>query len=397
MNTNLSKELIEKIFLRSKIWSSVRNITDDTGVLLQSVQSNITQLSKIGFIIGFTIALVQILYDICERTYGNNINPLRSLQRTYIKILLCTLLLMPPVYELVTLKLIANNTDRISAAITATYLDNFLSSYLKMYTAIGESIMKPGSLLSTSIFEMMTASLIAGVLFFVSAALVLVMPLLYSALFAFAFYLGPICIPFMISDLTSYITRGWFSFIMTVSFMSVIGSLSFMVCDSSQIIANIQKGGGAENVLIILVNGILAVVIFLSSYHISSAIFGSGVSMSSTVTNPLETARTSGNVVVTGGTMALGAGSMAIKGGAAAVALAGFGMKGLSMVSPSSEFGKMCHGASTKLMGTGRAIYNLSDGKFGPDHSSNISNVDKNKESNMPIQENMTGEKSPNL
>ena len=273
------QQLTHELFSTS-IWNCMRNMNE--GAI-----SNIGALCRVGLAIGFFCMCLQILFDLVTQTYGQGIHPLKSIRKTLLKVLFAGLLLVPNNYEFLTVNIIAKPCDLLAEAITLRYTDEFVENASGIFDVFGESAAKKQSIFTSAFWEQLTSSFIASVVYIVAAALTYIAPLLQSVLFLFAFYLGPLCIPFMICDFTSSIAQRWLSFIMATAFMSVVGAITFLITDTADLAVKMKNGGGWENVFIVLVYGILQIILYSMAYPISSFLFNAqGAIGSGAITNP---------------------------------------------------------------------------------------------------------------
>lgn len=279
------QQLANDLFSTS-IWNCMRSMADSSGNIYPAIMQNINSLCRVGLAIGFFALCLQLILDLVNQTYGQGIHPLVSIRKSLIKALFVGLLLVPYNYKTITVNIIAKPCDALSEAITVGYSDNFLESTSNIFNVFGDAGAKKQSIFTSAFWEQLSTSLIASVVYIVAAACTFIMPMLQSVLFLFAFYLGPLCIPFLICDLTSNIARGWLSLILAVAFMSVIGALSFLVADTANLVSRMQQGGGWENVFLILVYGILSIVLFAMSFPIAAFLFNASGAIGSAATSP---------------------------------------------------------------------------------------------------------------
>lgn len=272
------QQLTQELFSTS-IWNCMRNMNE-------SVYANIGALCRVGLAIGFFCMCLQILFDLVTQTYGQGIHPFKSIRKTLLKVLFAGLLLVPFNYKFVTVNVIAKPCDLLAEAITLNYTDKFVENVSGMFDVFGESAAKKQSIFTSAFWEQLSSSFIASIVYIVAAALTYIAPLLQSVLFLFAFYLGPLCIPFMICDFTSSIAQRWLSFIMATSFMSVVGAITFLITDTADLAEKMKNGGGWENVFIVLVYGILQIILYSMAFPIASFLFNAQGAVGGAIANP---------------------------------------------------------------------------------------------------------------
>jgi hypothetical protein len=317
-----SQQLINDVFNNTSIWNCARNLVDSSGDMKAAIVSNLASLAKVGFGIAFFMSIVQVFMDIVNNTYGQGVHPLRGMQKIIVKVVFLAVLLSPPMYRFLCVNVIARPCDLISESISVAYSDSFRATFSNTFSVIGDASGKKHSIFTGAFWEQLMTSAVATIVYIVAAAFIFIMPIVQSILFLFALYLGPLCLPFMMCDMTSNIARNWLSFILTIAFWSVIGSLSFTVIDTANLLTQMKDAGALENVLLIVVYGITTLVLLAGSYSISSHLFG-GVGGMQALTNPWASTAGAAGAAMSLGAIGSGAGGALLKGGARMAATSG--------------------------------------------------------------------------
>jgi len=276
-------------------------------------------LCRIGLLMGFILVVMQLMLDFVTMVLGQGTHPIKILQKNLAKVLLLAILLTPPIYTAI-VNLVASVSDSIANSIQSAAHENLM----KDIDAIAEAMVADKGVSFWKMAESLVTYVISGTVFILNLVLLMVFPLLQSLIFALAFYLGPLCLPFMMFDGTSNIAKSWFSFLLTVSFMSVIGSLAILVGQSANLAGAAATGAQNTSVIAMIIYGGLSVVLLLMCYPISTAIFGAGGGGGGVG------GIMSGSALATGAAVAFtGGAALAARGGGAATTLAGKAASGL--------------------------------------------------------------------
>jgi len=301
------------------IWKTTRFLFDvRTRQVPSDVRATVAGLCRVGMMLGFGLVIMQIMLDFAVNVVGHGVHPLRILQKNIMRVLLCAILLTPASYEFICIRGIGNTADNIADAISGSAGDQMMQNVRGMFSAASgkEEVMENGQpvskLKSASIFVVslggnLITGLISGVVFIVAMVFILLMPMLQSALFVFVFYLGPICLPFMLFDITAGIAKAWFGFLLSVSFMGVVGSVAMLVSSTAKITNSLTFGGQTENVVFMLVYGLLSIILMAMCYPVAASLFGNTGGVA-TIMQPMTIANAAkAAAAATGGALAVGA------------------------------------------------------------------------------------------
>lgn len=254
--------------LFAKLWYAGRYVDKNRA----TVEQNIGGLCRIGLLLGFALFLVQLLLDYVNNVLGQGVHPMRVLQKNIARVLLVAILLTPSIYLYLVVDCVGGITDAIAGSIMKNVLIGFKDHIV---TGWGGVTTVWGAVAMTSAT---VGTLLSGIIYIFAIILNMIFPLLQSLIFMLAMYIGPLCIPFMLFDATKNVATNWFSFLLTISFMSVIASLAVLTGGCANVYGEINNFGaavqGAINIVLSMIYGILSLVLICLSYPISAAIFG---------------------------------------------------------------------------------------------------------------------------
>jgi type IV secretory pathway VirB6-like protein len=319
-----------KIFLRKlkagKMW--------DVGGCYLNIDKDMGKLCSLGIIIGFLFFSLQMLFDFVTQVLGQNVHPLKIVQKNVAKIIIVAILLNSTIYDKI-MNTSAGVTDKIANSILKESMGNELSVIIEtaVYASAGYQRNNDGTVgkplankWSIGDFgKSLLHYVVSGIVFMISVVVLFIFPKLQTLLFAVAALLGPICIPFILFEPTAYVTRNWFSLLMTICFMSVIGSLAIYIGMSAGFYTDANTGAVDGNAIVMLVFGLLSIVLLVLSYPISGAIFGNAGGMAGVFS--------AGGIIgtsalVVGGAMAVASKGASLVSGAAGGVLKKVGLKG---------------------------------------------------------------------
>jgi hypothetical protein len=280
-DVNAASQLVTDLTQNSTyIWNCTRLLVDPNG----NVSQAIGKLCKFGAVLGFAMLILQILMDLVNQTMAHGVHPMQTLVKSLMRVMIVGILLLPFNYELITMKMVGNSCNQLSESISmasfqgSTNVNEAFKQQLKaMSDKVGKAPEKKFSIFTAGL-EQLGIDIIAGIIFYISMAFCFVLPFIQSALFSLAVFIGPICIPFMICDLTSTITKGWFSFLLSTAFMSVVGSITLYIIQLSHFMTKLDAAAGTaaspiENSLVIIVYGFILTAMLAACYPISAFIF----------------------------------------------------------------------------------------------------------------------------
>jgi len=303
-----STSLFKKLFDPSSVW--------DCGSLIDGLGSNnpISTIIKIAYSLAAILFAIQILVIAFRqiRSGGESLAAelLGHLARLGIYVLLIkgyTLLI----------KLIVWPANMIATQISKVYINSFTSSWVALFEKGNESGGGVLGILKVTMDGSLISSVIASIVYFIASLCAFITPLIQQALFMLAYFLGPICIAFMLCDFTVDIFKRWFSMAMSIAYIGVIGSCTFLVAGAMNIYAYLGEQPGIDNVVMITVYGIISILLFASAFPIAQFLFG-GAGMGN-LTNPLPTLQAAGQGAGSAALLALGAGAGAASVGGAAL------------------------------------------------------------------------------
>lgn len=202
------------------------------------------------------------------------------------------------------MKLIAYPASTIAGGITKFYIKGFTSSWISLFqNATGET--NPGILTILKVGFDLIPNIITSIIFFVAAICAFITPLLQQSLFMLAYFMGPIMLSFMLCDYTRQIAWKWFGFAMSIAYLGVVGSCTFLVAHSMGVYAKLGENPSIENIIVLAVYGIITILLFVSAFPLSQFLFGGGGI--GNMTNPIA----AGGVA-----MGVGAAMSSVAGGA---------------------------------------------------------------------------------
>ena len=342
------------VFHHGKPWDAARYLkknngkssgTDGAVIWKESVNENVVNLCRLGLLISFMMIIIQIVIDFTSMVLSQGMHPITVLQKNIVKIIIVAILLTPGIYKKFMGEVVAPITDSIANMIWVDYTkrtfnpndrgnrDIMVNSARGLY---GKMVDKQGVEREV---EMSPAKVIWGkdivvglfscLIFTIASVLTLIFPILQSAVFIVAFYLGPLCVPFVLLDVTSGIFKNWVSFVLTVCFWAVVGSLVFWIGTLIDVQGGLLEACMDGSFVTAILYGLLSIFLFIMSYPIAASIFGSGggaMGIMSGVAGMVG--MVSGGAIV--GSLLLGGGSKILGYGSS---MAGWTLKGVGMKS----------------------------------------------------------------
>jgi hypothetical protein len=294
-DVNAANQLVNDLTINSTyIWNCSRFLLDSSGGISRTVSQALGQLCKFGAVLGFAMLVLQILMDLVNQTIAHGVHPMQTLIKSLMRCLFAGILLLPFNYKILTVNMVGNPCNQLSEAISIASIDGmyvnegYKGQLKSMCDKVGKSPEKKHSIFSSGFFEQLSIDFLASIIYQIALAFCFVLPFIQSALFTLAVFVGPICIPFMICDLTNTITKGWFSFLLSTAFMSVIGSITLYIIQLSHLMTKLDAAAGTagspiENSLVMIVYGFILCVLLAASFPISAFIFNAmGLASSAT-------------------------------------------------------------------------------------------------------------------
>jgi hypothetical protein len=270
-----------------KVWESGRYYKKNSA----TIDKNIDGLCSLGKVMGFLFFLLQLFLDFVNQVLGQNVHPLKIVQKNVAKVVFIALLLTPGIYKFMTVTTIAGVTDSVANSILSAKKAKLIESMTVATNASAGFRTNSDGTVSSEKLNKSPASvnvlnaklnyMIACIVYLLSSAILLALPLIQSMLFMLVIYLGPICVPFMLFDGTASVLKNWLSLILTICFMSVVGSIVLYAGVMVNVFGSANDGVIAGSSILMLIYGILSIVLLIMCYPISASIFGNAGGMGS--------------------------------------------------------------------------------------------------------------------
>jgi len=272
---------------------------------------------KLALIIGFTFAALQLIV-IARKSLVSGQGMGGDIADLLFRIVLGALIISPPVYFIMMKFLFALPADSIASAINSITDQNFVDSIVKLLDSFKDTSGGGLNIMKSILGGTMVANLLAGLIWILAFCCIFITSYLQSILFLYLFILGPICIVFGFFDWTVSVFKAWVSLTLTVCWVGVVGSASFLVCFKSGLLKNLEPGlDGWAGAISIIIFGTVAIILFCSAFPITAYFFKS-LSSTGAITSPTTAA---GGIVggVTTAGAAVGAAQMSYGAGMKAV------------------------------------------------------------------------------
>ena len=282
--TGISQALVDQTMSTGYFWncySRIANLEHSNPTLLNDTLYGVYRLS---ILIGFMISAFQIGTSV-YRSYLNKTSPLADLIPYLFRLVLVTVLISPPVYKRLVHYVIAVPADSVADMVTASYIDKFTADIVKLQGALSNSQTHLSSFLAAIVDGSLVSSLFSAAIFVAAATCIFIMPILQSVLFLYFFYVGPLCIVFSLSDLTTSVTKAWLGVMLAVAWTGFFGSLCFLAAQSFGALHSLVGGAASNDVIITMVYGVISIIIFCMAFPLSSFFFG-GASSLGRILNP---------------------------------------------------------------------------------------------------------------
>lgn len=262
-------DLYQQVFNSGDIWnvtSQLAKVNSDTMFVL----------FKVGLMVGFIAACIQLFSALIQVYRNKNTNLMDYIAPLILKIILVGLFLTPMVYQAFVVAVFAAPADAAANLVTTIYISHFTTDFQQVFATIGDSPNKISSLISATLDGSLISTLIAGLIFWAAAICAYVTPIIQGILFLFVYYVGPVCMGFALCDYTSQVFKNWISLMLTVCWLGFFGSCSFLVVDSCQLLSklSLSAGGDSPNVILTMIYGVVAILLFCSAFPIASYFFG---------------------------------------------------------------------------------------------------------------------------
>jgi len=258
-------KLIDSVF-GAKMWNATS--------LLETVGDN----SALGtFIqIGYGFAALMMVFQIVimvldiskSHSIWENIGPL------IFRLLLISILMSAPVYNLIFRYTITGTTDMMANAIFNTYAHEFLDSWKNVFKSGGDMPTSAWGLLASSFNNSLVSNILSTVIFLAAVVCVFVVTMLQPFLWLFCFYCGPICLAFAVCDVTTHVAKNWLNMFLIVSFVGIFGSISFAVAHAAGVVSNFSAGTTGNNVILVAVYGVMSIIMFCMIWPLTGYLFG---------------------------------------------------------------------------------------------------------------------------
>jgi hypothetical protein len=233
-----------------------------------------------------------------SHTIWENIGPL------IYRLLLISILMSAPVYNLVFRYAITGTTDMMANAIYNTYAHDFLTSWKNVFKSGGDMETLAWGILTSSFSSSLVSNIVATLIFLAAVVCVFVVTMLQPLLWLFCFYTGPICLAFAVCDVTTHVAKNWLNMYLVVSFVGVFGSISFAVAQAAGIIQNFSVGTTGNNVILVAVYGIMAIIMFCLIWPLTGYLFGGNSPIGNTATPQAAISAAATGAIVYGAGMA---------------------------------------------------------------------------------------------
>lgn len=319
--------LFKKLFDPDKLWSC--------GSFIDTMQDNpIGSIITLAYTIAAIVWAIQILGIVINqiRVGGDTLGAelLGHVARLGVFVMFMS------GYNLL-IKLIVMPANLIANGISKLYMKEFTDAWVNLFDRVANGSGAVLSILQVTIDGSLISVVIASIIFFIACICAFITPLLQEALFMLAYFSGPICLAFMLSDFTASIAQRWFGFALSIAFVGVIGSLTFLAAGTMGVYSVIGEDPTLKNVIIISVYGIISIILFASALPISQYLFGGGGI--GNLTSPQAA-----------GKGAMGAAAIAVGAGAGGAVAAGAVMKKMGTNAAAGSLGAKVGAAGDKMM-----------------------------------------------
>jgi hypothetical protein len=263
-------DLLQQTFNSGAIWNVTQQLDKVTPDVLGTV------ITAGGFV-AFMAAAIQLFSALFAVYRDKDTNLMDFIAPLILKMVLIAAIMNPIVYPAIVRYLFAMPADAVANMITTQYIDKFMMDYQTVMGSISDSPNKISSLISATIDGSLISTIIAGLIFWISAILAFVTPMVQGILFLFAFYIGPVCMGFALCEFTESVFKAWISFMLTVCWIGFFGSCSWLVIESCNLLSNLSTaaGGVQPNIILTMIYGIISIVLFISCWPITTYFFGS--------------------------------------------------------------------------------------------------------------------------
>ncbi len=244
-------------------------------VIFDGNMDGLSTIANYALILGFLLWTVQMGIEFFKGMETPENAWIKKSIANLIWLMLLVALLKTPAYTTIVKTAIAKPAEICAVALTSSYIEKFNEEAQKLFGVYGKSKNKAWSFLTATVKGALLTQLIASLVYIITCALIFITPVLQIRLFEYMVYIGPVCLIFSLCEWTRGIARNWLNLILAISWLAFFGSVSVFLFVKSGVINNIAESASWEDIIPVLVYGIICIVMLLLAFPITSFLFNS--------------------------------------------------------------------------------------------------------------------------
>ncbi len=249
-------------------------------VIFEGSMEGLSSIATYALIFGFLLWAVQISIDVFRGMESEQNIWMKKAVSNLIWLIILVALLKTPAYKTVVKTAIAKPAEICAVSLSLNYIDKFNKATQEVLAVYGNSKNKAWSFLTATVKGALLTQLLAGLVYVVTSAFIFITPVLQIRLFEFMVYIGPMCLVFSLCEWTRGIAKSWLNLTLAIAWLAFFGSVSLFLFVNSGLLENIAVSATWEDIIPVLVYGILCILMLLMAFPFTIYLFnaaGSGL------------------------------------------------------------------------------------------------------------------------